>query len=187
MQSDISAKEIVDFWFVAHGEKDWFGGEKEQKAAFDQKIRDRFEKTYEFGLTGALNAWMENREGSLALVLLYDQFPRNMFRDTPKAFMTDPFAKMIAIEAIKKGHDLETEKRERGFYYLPFEHCEDMTDQAKAVDYMRSLGSDHMLDYALRHLELIARFGRFPHRNPILGRQSTPEEMDYLSKPGAGF
>lgn len=184
-----SIEEILSFWF---GEEDgfretWFqGGEN-----FDREIRERFGSDYERGAAGELDGWKSSPRGCLALILLLDQFPRNMFRDDARAFATDPRAHEAAKHALESGFDRRLRPIERVFVYLPFEHSEDLEDQRRSVELFRALGrdldSDELLDYAIRHQRVIARFGRFPHRNEALGRSSTPEEEAFLGGPDAPF
>ncbi len=182
-------EEILNFWF---GDEDgfretWFrGGE-----AFDQEIQSRFGGDYERAAAGELDGWKSSPRGCLALILLLDQFPRNMFRGDTRAFATDPQAREAAKHAIESGFDRSLRPIERIFVYLPFEHSEDLEDQRRSVELFRALGrdldSDELLDYAIRHKRVIARFGRFPHRNEVLGRSSTPEEEAFLGGPDAPF
>ena len=126
-------------------------------------------------------------EGALALAILLDQFPRNIYRGTPRAFAADAKARDAARNALAAGHDQAVAPFMRAFLYLPFEHSEDMADQDRSVALFRALGDEKYLGFAIGHRDVIARFGRFPHRNEILGRRSTPDELAYLRQPGAGF
>jgi len=180
-----TADEIVDFWRAAGTER-WFAPD----AAFDETCRERFLLTHEAAARGDLNEWELTPEGALAVVLLLDQFPRNMFRagmkDAARAFATDPLALSAAKEAIERGYDRAMLPEEKLFMYLPFQHSEVLADQARACELCRPLeGFPQTFDvyrYALAHREIIARFGRFPHRNEILGRASTPEEVEFLKR-----
>ena len=171
--------EIVDFWRDA-GPRLWFA----RNDAFDAEIRDRFEAVQQAAGRGDYGDWIDTAEGALALVLLLDQFPRNLYRGAPQAFATDPLARVTASRAIARSHDLATDPSLRAFFYMPFEHGEDPADQDRAVALMQALGDADYLRYAELHRAVILRFGRFPHRNAILGRESTAEEIAYLAGPG---
>ncbi|HRF08876.1 MAG TPA: DUF924 family protein [Xanthobacteraceae bacterium] len=173
------ADEIIQFWTDA-GEENWFKSDP----SFDEKVRARFLATYEAGMRGEFDAWENSPEFALALVLLFDQFPRNMFRGTPKAFASDEKAKLIADRAIAAGHDKAVEPALHTFFYLPFMHSEELADQERCVALMEQGGKPENIKYAEIHLDAIKRFGRFPHRNTILGRKSTPEEVAYLADGG---
>lgn len=175
----ITPLDVLDFWWLA-GPSKWFSGD----AKFDVKCRDRFQDALEAAKTGALDHWRETADGSLALLLLLDQMSRNIYRGTPEAFSSDPMAVSVATEAMEKGFDRAFPKEARGFFYLPFEHSEDMAHQEKAVDLGRLLGDKEFYHYALIHMDVIRRFGRFPHRNKILGRESTPDEDAFLKDGG---
>jgi len=181
---------ILAFWFEELTAKDWFTGD----AALDKTISDRFGTLYDEltdpGADPSVNfeSWLATPEGSLALILVLDQFPRNLFRNTPRAFGSDGLARRIANEAIARGHDLETHVERRVFFYLPYEHSEALADQDRAVSLIRERADTSVyLDFAERHRAVIARFGRFPHRNDILGRASTEEETAYLNDGGERF
>ncbi|MCY4190720.1 MAG: DUF924 domain-containing protein [Rhodospirillaceae bacterium] len=178
-------QDVLDFWLAPTTRKRWF----DKDTVFDAEIRQRFENAYDDAAAGRLDGWMQDRDGALALVILLDQMPRNMFRDTPKAFATDPKAREITKHALARGFDLELENEDhRMLFYLPLEHSEEMADQDQCVALVmeRASGSEFP-DYAKAHRDVIARFGRFPHRNVILGRPDTAEEEDYLKDPNAGF
>ena len=187
--------DILAFWFGRPGESgfgqprsEWF----RKDAAFDDQIRSRFLPGVEAALAGELTAWADDRQGLLALLILLDQFPRNLFRGEAKAFAGDPRARSLAESALAKGWDKDLSAVEKLFVYLPFEHSEALADQERSVALFSALAAEHpgcdgFLDYARRHHEVIARFGRFPHRNAALGRPSTPEETSYLAQPGSGF
>jgi uncharacterized protein (DUF924 family) len=175
-----TADEIVSFWEKA-GEESWF----KPHPAFDAEIRERFFETYEAGATGKLSNWSQSPNGALALILLLDQFPRNMFRGTPRAFASDKLALEIAKDAITAGHDQQVPKELHTFFYMPFMHSEELAEQERCVALMQKEGKQENVKYAEIHRDAIARFGRFPHRNEILGRTSTPEEIAYLE--GGGF
>lgn len=172
-------QDIIEFWRAA-GPKRWF----EPDAAFDQETRERFLSTHEQAAAGKLLDWERSAQGALALLLLLDQFPRNMFRMTPRAFATDAQAREIARRAIKAGFDLEVGEEMRSFFYLPFMHSEALADQELCLKFYQDYGNEGGIKYAELHLDAIRRFGRFPHRNEILGRESSPDEITYLDSGG---
>jgi uncharacterized protein (DUF924 family) len=187
---------ILRFWFgdpqvddsYQQRRKLWF----RKRPQVDQEIRDRFQSLYDRAVAGEFSDWQRSPQGSLALLLLFDQFPRNMFRDSAQAFATDPLALAIAEAAIVQDFDQLLEPIRRIFVYLPLEHSENLDHQRRSVELFRQLHSQHpefadILDYAIRHQQVIERFGRFPHRNQWLDRPSTPEEMEFLQQPGSSF
>jgi uncharacterized protein (DUF924 family) len=178
-ESKTSPADIVAFWRAA-GPKRWF----EQDPAFDDDIRRRFLAAHEAAAAGKLTPWEQSAEGALALLILLDQFPRNMFRGQARAFATDPPARAIASRAILNGFDGAAPDM-RGFFYLPFEHSENLADQERAVALYKASGDADGLKWAELHADIIRRFGRFPHRNAVLGRVTTPEEQAFLD--GGGF
>jgi uncharacterized protein (DUF924 family) len=171
---------IVTFWRDAGYDK-WYTKDD----TFDREIRDRFLATHEAAAAGDLADWEDNAESALALMILLDQFPRNMFRGSPRAFATDPLARAIAGRALDKGFDREVDEAMRGFFYLPFQHSEAMADQERSLALYRAEGNANNIKYADIHADIIRRFGRFPHRNAVLGRKTTPEEQAFLD--GGGF
>lgn len=179
--------EINHFWFEETRPEQWF----QVTESFDNLIRDRFQATYEMAKEGLCDAWMSDAEGCLALVIVLDQFPRHIFRDKPEAFDTDRKALLVAKYAISKGYDQILDPVKRGFLYLPFQHSEELREQEHSVELYGKMKDENPTgyQYAVRHKEVIEKFGRFPHRNYILGRESTPEEEDYLggSKGGTAF
>ena len=175
--SEITTSDVIAFWRDA-GPQKWFGG----GAAFDAQIQERFGETHLIAARGELASWEDNAQGALALLLLTDQFPRNLYRQSAHAFATDEMARGIADRALARGFDAQTEASLRAFFYLSFEHHEDAASQARAVALFEKLGDKLGLDYARLHADLIARFGRFPHRNKVMGRISTPEESAYLAQ-----
>jgi uncharacterized protein (DUF924 family) len=187
--------EILDFWFLplGHPERDdgmrkvWFQG----GPAFDAEIATRFGKLVDAAGQGALDGWAASAPGALALIVVLDQFPRNMFRGQARAFATDAHAREIADGAVTDGFDRELRPIERPFMYLPFEHSEQIADQHRAVALFEALPPaswrDDVVQYAVRHRDAIARFGRFPARNAALGRESTPEEVEFVAKNPYGF
>ena len=181
----ILASEVLHFWFGEGAEygkahKRWF----EKSPAFDAEVRSRFLEVHES--LARINDWLDNPGECLARIIVLDQFSRNMFRGTPRAFETDGLALAAARHAIASGYDRDWLRVEKIFAYLPFEHSEALADQQRACELMRPLGEEQY-DYALRHKAIIERFSRFPHRNAILGRASTAEEIEFLKQPGSGF
>ena len=179
----LTPAEVVAFWIDAGPDK-WFAKDE----AFDTEIRRRFLAEVESAARGELSAWEETPDGVYALLLLLDQFPRNLYRGSGHAFATDPKARHVARNALASGHDRATEAGLRQFFYLPFEHSEDLADQDEAVRLFTRLKDDagdaESLRWADLHREIIVRFGRFPHRNACLGRVSTTEELAFLSDGG---
>ncbi len=178
--ADVKSSDIVTFWREA-GPKAWFT----KNDAFDDEIRRRFLAIHEAAAAGILTDWETTAEGALALLILLDQFPRNMFRGTARMFATDPLARAVAAGAIVRGFDAKAETQMRSFFYLPFEHSEDIADQQRSVAFYRAVGDASDLKWAEIHADIIKRFGRFPHRNAALGRVTTPEEQAFLD--GGGF
>jgi len=184
--------DIVGFWRHA-GPGKWF----RKDYRFDEALRLRFEPVHLAAARGEYDRWMETAEGCLALLLLLDQFPRNMYRDTPQAFAFDTLARSWCRQGLLRGDDQALRPIERLFFCLPLEHAEDLADQQQMVALMHALAAQvpaadaetfaGFVHYAERHLAVIARFGRFPHRNTILGRASTPEEAVFLTQPGSSF
>ena len=174
-----SAAEIVAFWGAAGYDK-WFGKFPE----FDDDIRRHFLPTYEAAASGKFAAWEQSAEGALALLILLDQFPRNMFRGEARAFATDPLAMAITAQSLIRGFDAQVPPELRGFFYVPFEHSENLADQERGVALYKAAGDAEGLKWAELHADIIRRFGRFPHRNPALGRTTTPEEQAFLDAGG---
>jgi uncharacterized protein (DUF924 family) len=188
------ATEILEFWFGNPQAADygksrsvWF----QKDEAFDQLLRDRFLPLYQQAAAGLLEFWQGDAQSCLALMILLDQFPRNLFRNTSQAFATDPQALTTAKYAIAQGYDQSLLPVQRWFIYLPFEHSESREEQARSLQLWEQLREDpdsaSAIDYAHRHADVIQRFGRFPHRNQILGRPGTVEELEFLKQPGSGF
>ena len=173
------ADEVLKFWFE-RDRKAWF----EKNPAFDEEIRQRFLPHYELGAAGMLGAWKEAPGSCLALVVLLDQFPRNMFRDSARAFAADPLARDAACTILDQGWDQAMTPDERMFAYLPFEHSEALQDQELSLKLFEGNAN---FEWARKHWEIIRRFGRFPHRNAALGRESTFEEIEFLGQPGSSF
>lgn len=194
--------DVLEFWFgadadeaatLAWGEPLWFTG----GVAIDRTIRARFGALLEAARRGECDAWAGSARGRLALLLVLDQFGRNLHRGTAAAFAGDTRAQTLALEGLRLGHDRALSRPQRVFCYMPLEHAEDLALQDRCVELFRALADEapepqratyvNFLGYAQRHRDVIARFGRFPHRNAALGRESTPAERDYLAQPGAGF
>ncbi|MGZ5841689.1 MAG: DUF924 family protein [Xanthobacteraceae bacterium] len=173
-----SLETVLTFWREAGPDK-WFTRDD----VFDADIREKFLATYEAAAAGKLAAWEATAEGALALAIVLDQFPRNMFRGQARCYATDRLARQVANQALKRGYDQDVPAQERRFFFLPFMHSEDMADQRRCVALYREAGDDD-LKYAERHADIIRRFGRFPHRNAVLGRTTTPEEQAYLDAGG---
>ena len=172
-------REVLDFWFAEDTRAMWFALAPD----FDQAIRARFGQTFARAAAGELKRWEEEAEGCLALCLLLDQMPRNMFRGTPAAYATDGKARAVARRAVDRGFDRGLLSDYKQFLYLPFSHSERLADQRRAVQLFEAAGCDEeTLGYVRGHLAIIRRFGRFPHRNRILGRESTPEELAFLAQ-----
>jgi uncharacterized protein (DUF924 family) len=172
------ARSVVQFWRDA-GPKMWFA----KDAEFDRRFRERFHGDHESAARGELAGWLATAEGALALVLLLDQYPRNAFRDTPRMYATDALARQVADAAIAAGHDRAVPTDLAVFLYLPFGHSESPADQERCVDLAARLGEPHH-GRARHHCDIVRRFGRFPHRNAILGRVTTAEEQRYLDEGG---
>jgi len=181
--------EILEFWFGAGppAVRDvWF----RRSDAFDDEIRTHFGATIDAARTGALDTWSVTPEGTLALILLLDQFTRNVFRGTPAAFAGDAAALGHARRLVGTAADRRLDRLQRWFAYMPFEHSEQLIDQYESLRLFGELareGVEGPLDWAQRHFEVVRRFGRFPHRNEILGRPSTAEELAFLDQPGSRF
>jgi uncharacterized protein (DUF924 family) len=173
-----SAGEIVRFWRDA-GSRAWFV----KNETFDGRCR-AFENDHHAAARRELTHWEADAEGALALVLLLDQFPRNIYRNSPHAYATDILAQGVAARAIERRFDAATDSALRIFFYMPFEHAEDLVLQERAVQLVEPLRDAEFTKYAVHHRDIVARFGRFPHRNAVLGRKSTPEELQFLAEGG---
>lgn len=189
----VTAHDVLDFWFADTSTAHWFVAD----AAFDAQIRERFGGAADTAANGRLDGWADSPPGWLALLLLLDQFPRNLYRGDSRAWAQDASAQRIALSGIARGDDRRLPPLQRVFAYLPLEHAEDKALQRQSAAWFEALCAEapppqherfgEFLDYARRHRDVIARFGRFPHRNAVLGRTSTPEETIYLAQPGSGF
>jgi uncharacterized protein (DUF924 family) len=187
-----TSDDVLSFWFgapdpVQTPREQWF----RKSPAFDDEIRHRFLATHAAAVAGRLDAWQQAPRSALALVIVLDQFSRNLFRDTPEAFSADPKALAIARRMVETGWDRQLTPLERGFVYLPFEHSEALADQEEALRLFADLrqfpATSDLHAWAEKHHRVIARFGRFPHRNAVLGRTSTAEELAFLTEPGSRF
>ncbi|MBX9774359.1 MAG: DUF924 family protein [Xanthobacteraceae bacterium] len=174
-----TADDVLTFWHAA-GEKKWFA----KNDAFDAEIKSRFMDTYEAAAAGKLSDWDATPEGALALTIVLDQFPRNMFRRDARAFAADATARAVADRALARGFDRQVADNVRMFFYLPFEHSEAMADQERCCALFKTLGNADLLQWAELHADIIRRFGRFPHRNAVLGRTTTPDEKAFLDNDG---
>ncbi len=174
---------VLRFWFEESTPQQWF----ERDDGYDRLIRERFGALHAAACRGERDDWAETAEGALALVLVLDQFSRNLFRDDPRAFDQDAKALSLAKAAIAKGYDKAVPEERQVFFYVPFEHSEDLADQEACIPCFAALENDQYLGYAIAHRDIIARFGRFPHRNAVLGRESTADEIEFLKTPGSSF
>lgn len=188
-----AARSVVDFWFAKTSAVHWFNASE----VFDEEIRKRFGSLTEAAAAGHLDAWAAIPSGWLALLILLDQFPRNLYRDDPSAWAQDASAQRVALSGLARGDDRQLPLLQRVFSYLPLEHAEDMALQQRSVALFEALCCEaaaeqrvrfeEFFDYARQHHDVIARFGRFPHRNAVLGRMNTPDEVHYLAQSNAGF
>jgi uncharacterized protein (DUF924 family) len=176
----VTPADILAFWRAA-GRERWY----ERDDAFDAEVRSRFFELWQKAAAGELSSWETTDDGALALVIILDQFPRNMFRGDIGAYSSDAPAREVASRAIARGADIRVEPALLEFLYMPLMHSEHLADQLRCVELFRKTGQTDNLKYAEDHAEIIRRFGRFPHRNPILGRPTTPEEQAFLD--GGGF
>ena len=192
MQS--SPADVLAFWFGSEGEPgygefrdQWF----QKDEAFDREVTDRFGDLYKRAAAGELDAWRQEAEGCLALVIVLDQFPRNMFRGDARTHATDEQALEATKYAIERALDRELPAFQRMFLYMPFMHAESVEDQRRSVELFEGLaaepGGPDVVEYAVGHREIVEKFGRFPHRNAILGRETTPEEAEFLTQPGSSY
>jgi uncharacterized protein (DUF924 family) len=179
----MSPEAILHFWFTELTPKHHFA----KDAALDETIRTRFSATLEAAARCELFAWRETPEGRLSEILVLDQFSRNVYRDTPRAFAQDALALALAQELVASGQDRNLPLAQRSFAYMPYMHSESALVHAQAVELFSQPGLEDTLRFELRHKEIIDRFGRYPHRNALLGRVSSPEELAFLIEPGSGF
>ena len=177
----ISPQDIVEFWFSDAVRPLWFNS----TTAFDDELRDRFEWVWQQAANGELDHWAESAEGALALVILLDQIPLNIYRGKAQSFSTEAKARDIAERTVEKGWDTDLTSEQKAFLYMPFMHSESLLDQDRSVALYEAAGLQDNLIFAKHHRDIIRRFGRFPHRNAILGRKSTPAELAYLASEEA--
>ncbi len=177
--SDIEAKDVLDFWLAAGPEK-WFSKDDQ----FDAELSRRFSDSLEAAKGGDCDHWAETPQGSLGLIILFDQFSRNIHRGSHKAFEADEKARQLARDLVARGVDMEMPQALRKWVYLPYEHSEDLQDQDTCIELMKRTGSDDDVKWAEMHADIIRRFGRFPHRNKALGRASSPAELAFLDDGG---
>ncbi|MCK4101920.1 DUF924 family protein [Acinetobacter radioresistens] len=176
-------QEILDFWFNPEHQSLWFS----KSDTFDQKIRQNFSKVHAQAVQAELWSWRKTADGRLAEIIVLDQFSRNLYRDQPLAFAQDGLALALAQEAISLNLDAQLNPEQRSFLYMPFMHSESKMMHEFALKLFQRLGNPVNLDYEKRHKKIIERFWRYPHRNKILGRESTPEELEFLDQPGSSF
>jgi uncharacterized protein (DUF924 family) len=176
---DVEPVDVLGFWRDA-GRDRWF----ERDDAFDADLCGRFLELWQKAAAGELSSWEATDDGALALTIVLDQFPRNMFRDDARTYSTDELAREVASRAIARGADMRVDATLREFLYVPFMHSEHLPDQLRCVELFRKAGNPDNLEYAERHASIVGRFGRFPHRNRILGRTTTPEEQAFLDNGG---
>lgn len=176
-------KEIIKFWFEEISQAQWWKKDVE----FDQLIASRFSEVHGQAARCELYQWRDTAEGRLAEIIVLDQFSRNIYRDSPLSFATDSLALALGQEAIREGADQEVPESMRSFFYMPFMHSESAVIHEEAVALYEAYGNEGNLNFELRHKAIIDRFGRYPHRNEILGRDSTTEEVEFLSQPGSSF
>lgn len=174
--------DLVDFWFSEYSRQYWFSSTPE----YDREVHSRFEPLWEQGRDGQLADWEETATGALALVILLDQLPLNMFRGRPQGFASEAQSQEVADRAIVRGLDAALTDEQKAFLYLPFMHSESLVDQDRSVSLFEQAGLDDNVKWARHHREIVRRFGRFPHRNAILGRESTPGELQWLAS-SAGY
>ena len=174
------ARAVLDFWFHALKPEDWWTRDE----TVDANIISCFSSLYERLAEEVPGEWLATQGGRLAAIIVLNQFPRNMFRDDPRTFATDARALEIAGQTVEAGEDEKLNQYERGVLYMPYQHSEDSAMQARSVELFTALGDAGQLDFAIKHKQVIDRFGRFPHRNKILGRKSSAEEVEFLNQPG---
>ncbi|MEL6927344.1 MAG: DUF924 family protein [Cyanobacteria bacterium J06600_6] len=179
----MNPNDILDFWFDKETKPLWFKKQEE----FDRQIKEQFLDIYQLAKTGAFKVWRNDPASTLALIIVLDQFPRNMFRDNAQAFATDNQAVELTKYAVQHNYHLELTDEQQTFLYMPLMHSEDRQDQAKSIELFQALGRENNLKFAIKHQQIIDRFQRFPHRNKILGRKSTTAEQEFLSQPGSSF
>ena len=183
MSEPADYQDIINFWFEEIDQSQWW----KKDEVFDRLIRHRFAKLHSRAVQSELYTWRTSPEGRLAEIIVLDQFSRNMYRGLPQAFASDPLALALAQEAVATGSDQALPWRQRNFLYMPYMHSESAVIHEQAVALFGGEDPSPNLDYELRHKRIIDQFGRYPHRNAILGRESSPEEVEFLQQPGSGF
>ena len=181
--TEATPESVLDFWFKETPPRQWF----QKNPDFDRQIQRCFAPAVAAAAAGELDVWLESPRGSLAVVILLDQFSRNIYRDDPRAFAGDEKARAITKSLVDKGTDKQLEAMERTFLYMPLMHSEDAADQELSVELFEAHSNPDSADFARRHRDIIVRYGRFPHRNKVLGRPSTPAEAEFLKQPGSSF
>ena len=179
----MSGAAVLQFWFEEIDKDNWF----KKDETFDVEIRSRFTQIHHAARQGELHTWRESIEGRLAEIIVLDQFSRNMFRNDPRSFAYDSMALVLAQEAVATGLAQVLPVQQRAFLYMPYMHSESLLIHDEAVKLFSEPGLEHNLDFEIRHRDIIARFGRYPHRNALLGRASTAEELAFLQEPGSSF
>lgn len=174
-------QELIDFWFSPRAEKRWFKSTPD----FDEELREKLATTYAAACDGELDHWQTSALGALALVILFDQIPLNIYRQQPQSFATEARARRVAANAIDQGLDAKLTGLQKAFLYLPYMHSENLADQDTSIELFTRAELTNNLRYAKHHREIVCRFGRFPHRNAILGRESTPDEIAWLASKEA--
>lgn len=177
------ARDILKFWFEELKSHQWF----EKSDEIDQQIKERFNEVHAQAIAGELEDWRENALGRVAEIIVIDQFSRNIFRGHKESFLYDPIALVLAQEALNNKADEALSSEKKAFLYMPFMHSESMLIHRRAMELYSQPGLEYNLEFEKKHLDIIEKFGRYPHRNEILGRESTPEEKEYLKDPNAGF
>ena len=180
---DAEMRAVLDFWLLQTGPEKWFSRDD----ALDEEIRVKFSALHERAVAGELAHWRGTPQGCLGEIIVLDQFSRNLYRDDPRAYAADGQAQKVMTLALARGFDDGMSKDERRFLYMPLQHSEEAADQSTSVELFRALEDDDTFKFTLRHQEIIARFGRFPHRNTDLGRESTTEEITFLQEPDSSF
>ena len=179
----VTYQDVLEFWFDELTPKDWFTG----GAEIDTLIESRFSELHKAAIQGELFEWRQNAQGRLAEIIVLDQFSRNIGRNSPTAFSADPMALALAQEAVAGGFDHQLNEQQKSFLYMPYMHSESLLVHEQAVELFSQTGLEHNLDFEFKHKIIIERFGRYPHRNEVLGRTSTPEEVEFLQQPGSSF
>ena len=179
----VTYQDVLEFWFDELTPKDWFAGGEE----IDALIESRFAELHKAVIQGELFEWRQNAQGRLAEIIVLDQFSRNLGRNSPTAFSADPMALALAQEAVSGGFDHQLNEQQKSFLYMPYMHSESLLMHEQAVMLFSQTGLENNLDFEFKHKVIIERFGRYPHRNEVLGRASTPEEAEFLQQPGSSF